>query len=143
MRQLVERGQLVRASDIEIRDQEGNLSSQSLVDLDRAIGKEAIRTLRPESVVRESDLRAPWQIRKGETVSVVVRTGGIAVGTRAIAKQNGAMGDLISVETIADKPADKQRLNVSVSGPGEATIFATGIRTTDYASLNSDHRQRR
>ncbi len=93
MRQLVERGQLVRASDIEIRDQEGNLSSQSLVDLDRAIGKEAIRTLRPESVVRESDLRAPWQIRKGETVSVVVRTGGIAVGTRAIAKQNGAKGD--------------------------------------------------
>ncbi len=127
----IARGQLVRAVDVEIREREGNLPSGTVADLQLAVGKVALRSFKPDEVVQQNYLRAPWQVRRGETVNAYVRTGNITVRTRAIAKQNGAMGDLIAVETLADK----QRLDVTVSGPSEVTVYATGGRVTDYATL--------
>ncbi len=128
----IERGRLVRAADIELRLREGKLPSESLVDLQLAIGKEAKRSLRTDQILQQSHVRAPWQVRRGESVNVYVRTGGIVVRTRAVARENGAAGDLISVEL----PKDKKRLDASVSGPGEVTVYATGGQATDFASLN-------
>ena len=132
----IERGQIIRRADVEIRQREGNLPSDSLGTLEQVIGNAAQRTLSSESIVQASHIRAPWQVHRGETVHVFVRTGGIVVRTRAVAKENGAMGELIVVETIEDK----QKLNVSVSGPSEVTVYATGGQTTDFASLQRDQR---
>lgn len=136
LRRSVERGQIIRASDVEIQEQEGNLPTQAFVDLALVIGKEAKRTLRIKSALRPTDLREPLLVRKGEAVDVFVRTGGIVVRTSAVAKQDGAKGELVMVETIEDK----RKLNVTVSGPGEVVVYATGGRTTDYASLGRDRR---
>jgi len=135
----VERGQIVRTADVELRTREGNLPRGSLTDLQQVVGKAAQRTLRSDEIVQGNYLRAAWQVLRGETVNVFVRTGGIVVRTRAIAKENGAMGELIAVETVEDE----QRLNVSVSGPGEVTVYATGGQTTEYASLRRGDRRRR
>lgn len=139
VRQRIEREQLVRAVDVEILEREGNLPGGSLTDLEQVVGKVAQRSLRPDDIMQKNHVRAAWQVRRGETVSVFVRTGGIVVRTRAIAKENGAMGDLISVEMLEGK----KRLTVSVSGPGEVAVHATGGRATDYASLRRDERRRR
>lgn len=139
VRQRIEREQLVRAVDVEILEREGNLPSGSLIDLEQVVGKVAQRSLRPDDIVQKKHVRAAWQVRRGETVSVVVRTGGIKVRTRAIAKENGAMGDLITVEMLDGK----KKLAVSVSGLGEVAVHATGGRATDYASLRRDDRPRR
>lgn len=138
-RQQIERDQLVRATDVEVVDREGNLPSGSITDIEQVVGKVAQRSLRPEEIVQKNHLRAAWQVRRGETVSVYVRTGGIVVRTRAVAKENGAMGDLIIVELLEDK----KKLAVSVSGPGEVSLHATGGRATDYASLRRDDTRRR
>ncbi len=135
----IERGQLVRTADVELSEREGNLPSGSFTDLQQAIGQEAQRALRPEEILQKGQVRAPWLVRRGETVNVYVRTGGIVVRTRATSKQNGAMGELIALETLEGR----KRLDASVSGPGEVVIHATGGRTTDYAMLNRDDRQRR
>lgn len=134
----IERGQLVRAVDVEVREREGNLPSGLLTDLSQAIGKVAQRSFRPDDVMLQSFLRAAWQVRRGETVNAYVRTGNIVVRTRAVAKQNGAMGELITVETLGDK----QRLDVTVSGPSEVTVYATGGRATDFASLDRPTQRR-
>ncbi len=139
VRQRIEREQLVRASDVEMIEREGNLPSGSLTDIEQVVGKVAQRSLRPEDIVQKNHLRAAWQVRRGEVVSVHVRSGGIVVRTRAVAKENGAMGDLIFVELLENK----KRLAVSVSGPAEVAVHATGGRATDYASLNRDERRRR
>jgi len=139
VKQRIERGQLIRAANVEIREQEGNLPKGSIADLQLVIGKEAQRTLRPEEIVQQNHIRAALQVRRGETVNVFVRTGGVVVRTRAVSKSNGALGELIILETLADK----KRIDASVSGPGEATVYATGGRATDYASLNRDDRRRR
>ena len=135
----IDRGQLIRGTDVEIRDREGNLPKMSLTDLDQVIGQVAERTLHPDSIIQKSFVRAPWLVQRGETVNVYVRTGGIAVRTRAIARENGALGELVAVERLEDK----QRLDVSVSGPGEVTLYATGGSTADYASLSPSNRARR
>ncbi|MGI9430174.1 MAG: flagellar basal body P-ring formation chaperone FlgA [Bythopirellula sp.] len=134
----IERGQIIRRADAEIQQREGNLPSDSFGTLEQVVGKAAQRTMLPESIVQASHIRAPWQVLRGETVQVFVRTGGIVVRTRAVAKENGAMGDLIVVETVEDK----RKLNVSVSGPSEVTVYATGGQTTDFASLQRDQRRR-
>ncbi len=134
VRQRIQRDQLVRAVDVEILQREGHLPSGSLTDLEQVIGKVALRALRPDEILQKNHVRAAWQVRRGETVKVFVRTGGIVVRTRAVAKENGAMGDLIAVEMLEGK----KRLTVSVSGPGEVAVYATGGRTTDYASLSRD-----
>ena len=134
----IPRDQLVRAADVEIREREGVLPAGSIADLQQVVGKVARRSLRPGEIVQENHLRAPWQVRRGETINVFVRTGGIVVRTRAVARADGAMGDLIAVETIQDK----QRLDASVSGPGEATVYATGGRAIDYASLDRNESRR-
>jgi len=139
VRQRIQREQLIRAANVEIREREGNLPSGSVTDLEQVIGKIARRALRPEEILQKNHLRAPWQVLRGEIVSVFVRTGGIVVRTRAIAKENGAMGDLISVEMLEGK----KRLAVRVSGPGEVAVHATGGRATDYASLRRDQQRRR
>ena len=128
----VARGQLVRAVDVEVREREGNLPSGTINDVQDVIGKVALRSFKPDDLVQQDYLRAAWQVRKGETVDALVRAGSIVVRTRAIAKDNGAMGDLVMVETLNDK----QRLDVTVSGPGEVTVYATGGRVADYATLN-------
>jgi len=130
----IERGQLIRASDVELRKQAGNVPSGSLIDLQQVIGTEAQRALRPDVIVQKSHIRRALQVRRGETVNVFVRTGGVAVRTRAIAKANGAMGDLIALESLEGK----KRLDASVSGPGEVTLYAAGAQATDYASLHRD-----
>ena len=134
----VERGDIVRQSDVKIVEREGNVPRGSLTRLEQVVGQVAQRSFRAKDIVQKNHLRAVWQVRRGETVSLFVRTGGIVVRTRAVAKQDGAMGDLISVEMLENK----QRLNVSVSGPGEVAIHATGGQTTDYASLNRSTRRR-
>ncbi len=138
-RSRIERGELLRATDVEIRELEGNLPSGTVGDLENVVGKVALRTFRPEQMILKTQLRASWQVRRGEAVSVFVRTGGILVRSRAVARENGAMGDLITVELLEDK----KRLNASVSGQGEVTIYATGGRATDYASLNRGERRHR
>ena len=135
----IERGQLIRMTDVALQEREGNLPSSLFTSLDQVIGKEAQRTFRPEELLLANQIRAPWQVRRGETVNAFVRTGGIIVRTRAIAKQNGAMGELIRLETLENK----QRLDASVTGPGEVTIYATGGQATDYAMLNRERPRRK
>ncbi len=138
-RQPIERGSIVRSSDLELQEREGNLPRGTIGDLHSVLGKVAERSLRAGEVVQSNQLRAAWQVRRGETVNVFVRTGGVVVRTRAIAKADGAMDDLIEVETLENK----KKLSARVAGPGEVIIHATGGHATDYASLNRNDQRRR
>ncbi len=127
----IDRGSLIRASDVEIRSQNGRVPSQAFDSLDRVVGMVAQRTIRPESVLLRSHVKAPLQVERGETVTVFARTAGIQVRTFAIAKQDGSMGDLIQVET-ADK---RERYDARVVGRRELEVFATGASVAEHTTL--------
>jgi flagella basal body P-ring formation protein FlgA len=135
----VERGNLIGAGDVEVRLQGGNVPTTALNSLDQVIGKEALRTLDLDTIVQGSQVRAPLQVKRGETVKVVARTAGITVSTFAVVQQDGSLGDLVLVQTL-DK---KDRFAARVSGWKELEVSATGATTGDFASLNRSTTQKR
>lgn len=65
---------------------------------DEAVGKKAVRLLRPHAPIRHSFLTLPPVIHKGDRVLIEARHGGLLVQTVGIAKASGQPGALIPVE---------------------------------------------
>jgi flagella basal body P-ring formation protein FlgA len=127
----IERGELIRTSDVQISQQEGKQPSTALSSLSEAIGMEARRTIRADAIVLKSHLRAPLLVERGETVTIFARTAGITVRSFAVARQDGAQGELVQVE----KLDSKERFMARVSGRRQLEVLATGATTSDFASL--------
>lgn len=125
----IEAGQLIRAAQLELRRYVGTPPSTALLSLEAAAGQQARRAIRPDAMLSTSSLRPPLLVRRGETVSVYARTGGVTVRTFATAKQDGALGDLIQVESTASR----QGFAARVSGSRELEVYATGTGVDDYA----------
>lgn len=125
----IETGSLIRASQLELRPHVGSVPSTALTSIESAAGQQARRAIRAEAMVSSSSLRAPVLVRRGETVSVYARTGGVTVRTFAAAKQDGALGDLIQVESTSSR----ERYAARVSGRRELEVYATGAGVDDYA----------
>jgi flagella basal body P-ring formation protein FlgA len=135
----IDQGSLIGAADIEMRLEGGNVPSAAVESLDLVIGKEAVRTIDANTVLQHSQMRSPLQVQRGETVKVFARTGGITVSTFAVVQQNGALGDLVQVQTL-DK---KERFAGRVSGWKQLEVLPTGATATDYAVLNQPETQKR
>jgi len=130
-KQAIKKGDVIRAADVEVRQHEDRVPSLALSSLEQVIGMEARRTISVNSILQENQVRAPLQVQRGETVTVVARTGGISVRTFAVARQDGAMGDLVQIETLDGK----QRFAARVSGRQRLEVLAAGARAGDYATL--------
>ncbi|MCA9231693.1 MAG: flagellar basal body P-ring formation protein FlgA [Planctomycetales bacterium] len=137
-RQPIKKGDIIRATDVEVRQHEGRVPSDTLVSLDQVVGMEARRSISPNSIMQENQVQAPIQVQRGETVKVVARTGGISVRTYVVARQDGAVGDLVQVETLDGK----QRFAARVAGHRRLEILASGIQAGDFATLGGNTLQR-
>jgi flagella basal body P-ring formation protein FlgA len=126
----IERGALVRRADVEFRPFAGALPRLAVISLDEVIGKEAVQGIRADSLLLANQVRAPLLVRRGERVSVRARAGGITVRTYAIVQQDGALGDLVSVQTVEGK----ERYSARVSGLRELEVFAAGASATEVAA---------
>ena len=102
-----------------------------MTSVSQAVGMEATRSIRSNQTLLRAHFTAPQQVARGETVTVFARTQGISVRTFAVARQDGALGDLIQVETV-DK---KDRFVARVSGRRELEVLAAGATASEYASL--------
>ncbi len=127
----IARGDLIRASDLQTEVVEGSLQSTTITEPSQIIGMQAKQSIGKGKVISRNQIAAPLQVERGETVTVFARTAGIAVRTYAVARQDGALGDLIQVETL-DK---KDRYAARVSGLRELEVLAAGASVRDYASL--------
>ena len=135
----IDRGSLIGAADVEVRLEAANVPTTAATNVDTVIGKEAVRAIDANAILQESQLRNPLQVQRGETVKVFARTGGITVSTFAIVQQNGAIGDLVQVQTL-DK---KERFAARVSGWKQLEVLPTGATTADYAAANQPETQKR
>jgi flagella basal body P-ring formation protein FlgA len=128
----IERGELVRRSDVELRPFGGTLPTQAVVAAEAVIGKEAVQAIRADSMVLSNYVRSPIVVRRGERVSVRARAGGVVVRTFAIAQQEGSMGDLVAVQAAEGK----ERYTGRVSGVRELEVFAAEPTATEMASAS-------
>jgi flagella basal body P-ring formation protein FlgA len=126
----IERGELVRRADVELRPYAGALPRMAVVLLDEVVGKEAVQGIRADSLLLANQIRSPYLVRRGERVSVVARSGGITVRTYALVQQDGGLGDLVAVQTLETK----ERYSARVSGLRELEVFAAGASAGDVAA---------
>jgi len=127
----IQQGDLIRTSDVQLRQHEGSVPSRAFSTLDQVLGMQARRSIQADAIIQQSHVRAPLQVERGETVTVFARTAGITVRTYAIARQDGALGDLVQVQTLDSK----DRFTARVSGRRELEVFATGASAGDFATL--------
>ncbi len=128
--QPIKGGDLIRRSDVELRPCLGALPSQSALTLEAVIGQEAVQGLRPDSIVQTNQLRTPVIVRRNERVSVRARAAGVSVRTYAMAQQDGGIGDLVMVQSLASK----ERYAARVIGVRELEIFTAGASAAELAA---------
>lgn len=126
----VDRGMILRPSDLETKSYQGRLPSNAMTSLQAAVGQEVRQSLRAGTLLTSSQVNPPRLVEKGETVTVFARTGGVLVRTLAIAQQHGTQGDLVRVETLDGK----DRYAARVTGQRELQVFATGVNAGELAA---------
>ncbi|GAB4336199.1 MAG: hypothetical protein Kow0037_17080 [Calditrichia bacterium] len=111
--------QEISAEDVQLVDTDLSLlNHQPLMQSDSPVGTIAARPLKRGAVIYRKDVRQPYLIKKGETVSVYYKKGSLKIQLDALAMQNGAAGDIIWVKN----PISKKRLKVRVEGENLAVL---------------------
>jgi len=120
----IERGAVLTASHVglEQRDNVPPVTGRRapVGTVESLLGKEAARTIQPGQMIFDDDVRAPLLVKRGEDVAIYARSGGIQVRTTARARQEGARGELIQVESLDTR----ERYDAVVVGAREAVVFA-------------------
>lgn len=96
----IARGALVRANQVELRAAPSKSPVRDLVyRVEEIVGKEATRTMIPDRPIGSSYVRPRRLVRRGEQVIVVAVAAGIRVKTLGTVGEDGAMGDLVTIQT--------------------------------------------
>ena len=123
----IARGAVVRESDLQVVQASAVTDAPDAARaVDDVVGKEAVRAIPAGAVVQTPMLRSPLVIRRGEIITVYARSAGIRVRTTARAREDGSLGDLISVEPLSDR---KKVYSARVSGIQEAEVFARAVQS--------------
>jgi flagella basal body P-ring formation protein FlgA len=115
------RGTVVQSADVQLQDgkaAEGN--AKAIGSIEDVVGKETTRNVGAGQMLEEQMVRAPLVVRRGEVVDVVARSAGIKVRVKGRSRGDGAMGDLVTVESVTDRKAFLAR----VCGAQEVEVFA-------------------
>lgn len=116
---MVERGEILSSDDF-TTEQLPPSHTRGAIAPDAADGMEASRRLRAGAIVRASDVMTPRLVRRGEPVTIHVRSGGLTISTAGRALANGAMGDLVRV--VAN--STNRTLDAEVEGSGSVRVTA-------------------
>jgi flagella basal body P-ring formation protein FlgA len=135
----LERGAVVTAADVEIqqRDTAPVAAGRTLpiTSVEKLVGMEATRTIRPGDVMMSDSVQPPVLVKRGDSVTVYARGGGIQVRTIARARENGSLGQPVQLESLDTHKS----YDAVVTGTREAVVFAaSGPPPTETANARSN-----
>jgi flagella basal body P-ring formation protein FlgA len=135
----LDRGAVITAADIELQQRDISQAAAGrpvpFSSVEKLIGMEATRSIQPGSLIMSDSVQPPVLVKRGDSVTVFARGGGIQVRTVARARENGSLGQPIQVESLENhKPYD-----AVVTGMREAMVFAgnSTAPSTETASTRS------
>ena len=88
--------------------------------LEDVIGMETTQVLSAGKYLDADDVRPPVMVRRGDVVTVFVRSAGLLVRTTGRARDDGSTGDLIAIESLLNR----QSFFARVTGIQEVEVFA-------------------
>jgi flagella basal body P-ring formation protein FlgA len=120
----IARGAVIRESDLAIvRDASRQSESGVFHTLEDVAGKQAAHAVPDGKIIAPDDIQTPVLVHKGDVVTVYARSAGIRVRTTARAKEDGGLGELVTMETMQDRKPYQAR----ISGPREAEVLAQAV----------------
>ncbi len=113
------RSELISDGDVVIR----NIQIESdlrgiIIERDQLVGKVAVRDLIAGQPLRQSDVKAPQIISRGQSVTITSKAGGLSVTMKGKALGNARAGDRIWVQN----QSSKKRVEGEVTPTGEVLI---------------------
>ena len=100
----ISRGQQLTKENVYLSRREttkiGGLSFSSMDDL---VGKSAIRSVLPNTIITEDAVEIPPAIQKGNVVKLFIKTNNFKIVTKGLAQQTGYKGDVIKVKNLDSK----------------------------------------
>lgn len=100
LRRDLRRGERIAAADVAMEQISGVHIGDAVFEADDLIGMEATTNLLAGVPVPASAVRRPLVVRRRQIAEVAVRRGGVAVRTTARPMEDGAVGDVISVQSL-------------------------------------------
>ena len=131
----IPRATRISRADLELRHVDSTvLTAGSVQRIEDIVGKETTRTLAAGKPIAQSHVCEPVLVRRGDVVTVIVRAAGIRVRTQARARDDGAQGDLVAVESLENR----QTYFAQVSGVREVEVLATTLSAGDSTRIHSN-----
>lgn len=123
---LLPKDRVIQEGDLKVaRVNIARLKHGALTDPSGLKGLSCRRTLQPGQPVQASDVVKHPVIRRGDTVTIVAQSGSLRVTTLGRAKEEGTVGENISVVNLGSK----KRIVAQVVGPNEVRVnFQTSRR---------------
>lgn len=115
------RGAVLREGDVALqRVPAADKLPGSMHALEQALGHELVRAVGAGLPVTSDALRPPLAVHRGEVVTVLARAGGVRIRTNARARDEGSVGELVAVESLANRSTYYAR----VTGSREVEVYA-------------------
>ncbi len=125
----IPKGTFFKADDVRIQRGLAAGTPSGYKRVEDVIGKQSTRDIYPGQVLTAELVEQPKLVNRGEVVTVYVRRPGIQIRTVARAREDGAHGDLIHVESMTNRDTFLAR----VTAYQVVEVFATADRVTSSA----------
>jgi len=122
------RGAIVAPEDVELQAvncREG--TGEYCTSAEEVVGRQTTRALAAGVPFPHDAVRQPLLVRRGDVVTVHARSPGVHVRITARAREDGSLGDLVSVESLHDRKTFLAR----VCDSRELEVFASAVRAQD------------
>ncbi|MEL6213631.1 MAG: flagellar basal body P-ring formation chaperone FlgA, partial [Pseudomonadota bacterium] len=115
----IARGDIIAESDI-VYVERNDLPALSFVtNAGDVIGKVAMRPLRANTPLRANAVKAPQLVKKGALVTVRYKMSGLQVSHHGVARQSGALGDVINIMNTKSE----RTIKAVITGTNEARVI--------------------
>ena len=95
-------GEIVSASDVALNWQQiKDISYGHFERLDSGIGRKMARPARAGQILRPNQLRQAFTVRKGDTVTLLSRVGGVEIRSRGKAEHDAVENSAVSVKNLS------------------------------------------
>ncbi|PIW27869.1 MAG: flagella basal body P-ring formation protein FlgA [Rhodospirillales bacterium CG15_BIG_FIL_POST_REV_8_21_14_020_66_15] len=122
---VVSRNDVIGQRDVKwIRIRADRVMPDTVTKLEDLVGMSSKRGLRPDDVVRQSDIERPILVERGSLVTVTLTHGPMALTAQGKALERGALGDVVQIVNRRSKAV----FEGEVTGPGRAKVEIASIR---------------
>ncbi len=116
-------GEMINASDVELRHVAYHVGQQKVARrLDEVVGRVVELPIQTGTPMPTRSVKRPILVKRREQIEVVARRGGVTIRTQVRAVDNGALGDIISVERLDNR---KIRFTARVVGVQRVEVCAS------------------